>query len=139
VSRKRLLFGVLKDILGVIGSSQFQNKEPRSRGFFSRSLRQAYGSIEDRNMKKLFIGNLPPDATEDSVREMFSAYGSVRSISVVSDIFTGRCKGFGFVEMEGHEARAAQTALDGNLVADSDRSLRVRFDDPKASRGRKRR
>jgi RNA recognition motif-containing protein len=90
-------------------------------------------------MKKLFIGNLPPDASEKSVQEMFSAYGTVRSISVASDIFTGRCKGFGFIEMEGHEARAAQAALDGNMVNGSDRSLRVRFDDPRASRGRKRR
>ena len=63
-------------------------------------------------MKKLFVGNLPLDATEDSVREMFSAFGTVRSINVASDIFTGRCKGFGFIEMEGHEARAAQAALD---------------------------
>ena len=90
-------------------------------------------------MKKLFIGNLPPDASENSVQEMFSAYGTVRSISVASDIFTGRCKGFGFIEMEGHEARAAQAALDGNMVNGSDRSLRVRFDDPRASRGRRRR
>jgi RNA recognition motif-containing protein len=90
-------------------------------------------------MKKLFIGNLPQDATEDSVRKMFSAFGTVRSISVASDIFTGRCKGFGFIEMEGHEARAAQAALDGNMVDGTDRSLRVRFDDPKAARGRKRR
>ncbi|MGB5440124.1 MAG: RNA-binding protein [Gammaproteobacteria bacterium] len=89
-------------------------------------------------MKKLFIGNLPQDATEDSVREMFSAFGTVRSINVASDIFTGRCKGFGFIEMEGHEARAAQAALDGNMV-EGDKSLRVRFDDPKAARGRKRR
>jgi len=87
-------------------------------------------------MKKLFIGNLPPDATEESVRAMFSAYGTVRSISVASDIFTGRCKGFGFIEMEGHEARAAQAALDGSMVDNSDRSLRVRFEDPRAVRGR---
>jgi RNA recognition motif-containing protein len=137
---KRLLFAVPVDILGDISSLHTQDSGTPLAGFFiSRSLRQAHGSNEDRNMKKLFIGNLPQDATEDSVREMFSAYGTVRSISVASDIFSGRCKGFGFVEMEGHEARAAQTALDGNLVADSDRSLRVRFDDPKASRGRKRR
>jgi RNA recognition motif-containing protein len=89
-------------------------------------------------MKKLFIGNLPQNATEESVRAMFAEFGTVRSISVASDIFSGKCKGFGFVEMEGHEARAAQTALDGKSV-DGDRSLRVRFDDPKASRGRKRR
>ena len=90
-------------------------------------------------MKKLFVGSLPQDATEESVRDMFSAFGTVRSISVASDIFTGRCKGFGFIEMEGHEARAAQAALDGSMVVNSDRSLRVRFEDPHAARGRKRR
>lgn len=89
-------------------------------------------------MKKLFVGNLPQDATEDSVRSMFAKFGTVRSISVASDIFTGKCKGFGFIEMEGHEARAAQAALDGNMVSGSDRSLRVRFEDPRAARGRKR-
>ena len=90
-------------------------------------------------MKKLFIGNLPQDATEESVRSMFAEFGTVRSVSVISDIFTGKCKGFGFIEMEGHEARAAQAALDGNMVGSSDRSLRVRFEDPKAARGRGRR
>jgi RNA recognition motif-containing protein len=90
-------------------------------------------------MKKLFVGNLPQDATEESVRAMFSAYGTVRSITVASDIFSGRCKGFGFIEMEGHEARAAQAALDGNMIGGTDRSLRVRFEDPRAARGRKRR
>ena len=90
-------------------------------------------------MKKMFIGNLPPEASEESVREMFSSFGTVRSISVASDIFTGKCRGFGSVEMEGHEARAAQAALDGNLVGNSERGLRVRFEDPRQSRGRKRR
>ena len=90
-------------------------------------------------MLKLFVSNLPQDATEESVTTMFSEYGKVRSINIASDIFTGKCKGFGFIEMEGHEARAAQTALDGSSVSNSDRSLRVRFEDPKASRGRKRR
>ena len=92
-------------------------------------------------MKKLFVGNLPPDATEDSVRTLFAEYGTVRSISVASDIFTGKCKGFGFIEIEGHEARAAQAALDGNMLNGGERSLRVRFEDPRAARGgaRKRR
>jgi len=89
-------------------------------------------------MKKLFVGNLPQDATEDSVRSLFAEYGTVRSISVAADIFTGKCKGFGFIEMEGHEARAAQAALDGNMTG-GDRSLKVRFEDPRAARGRKRR
>ena len=90
-------------------------------------------------MKKLFVGNLPQDATEESVRSMFAKFGTVRSVSVASDIFTGKCKGFGFIEMEGHEARAAQAALDGDMIGGSDRSLRVRFEDPRAARGRKRR
>jgi RNA recognition motif-containing protein len=90
-------------------------------------------------MKKMFIGNLPPEASEASVREMFAPFGTVRSVSVVADIFTGRCRGFGEVEMEGHEARAAQAALDGNSVGTGERSLRVRFEDPRGTRGRKRR
>ena len=90
-------------------------------------------------MKKMFVGNLPPTASEASVLKMFSAYGTVRSINVVSDIFTGKCKGFGQVEMEGHEARVAQAALDGNLIEGSERSLRVRFEDSRGARGRKRR
>ncbi|MEA2079126.1 MAG: RNA-binding protein [Pseudomonadota bacterium] len=90
-------------------------------------------------MKKLFVGNLPQDATEESVRALFAEFGTVRSVSVASDIFTGKCKGFGFIEMEGHEARAAQAALDGHMLGGGDRSLRVRFDDPRAARGRKRR
>jgi len=82
-------------------------------------------------MKKMFIGNLPPDASEDSVREMFAAYGTVRSINVASDIFTGKCKGFGFVEMEGHEARAAQVALDGSFPEGGKGALKVRFEQPR--------
>ena len=90
-------------------------------------------------MKKLFVSNLPSDASEDSVRSMFAEFGKVRSVNLVSDIFSGKCKGFGFVEMEGHEARPAQAALDGKSMGDGDRNPRVRFEDPKASRGRKRR
>ena len=89
-------------------------------------------------MLKMFVGNLPPDASQESVRQMFAAFGTVRSVNVASDIFTGKCKGFGFVEMEGHEARTAQAALDGNMLG-GERGLRVSFDDPRASRGRRRR
>ena len=64
-------------------------------------------------MKKMFVGNLPSDASEQTVTELFSEFGKVRSVSLVSDIFTGQCRGFGFVEMEGHEARAALAALHG--------------------------
>ena len=88
-------------------------------------------------MKKLFVKNLPGDATEASVRSMFSAYGTVRSIDLATDIFTGRCKGFCFIEMEGHEARAAQAALDGSALQ-SGGWLKVRFEQPRrGGRGRR--
>ncbi len=65
-------------------------------------------------MKKMYIGNLPSDTSETEVQELFARHGTVRSIELVSDVFSGRCRGFGFVEMEGHEARAAMDALNGS-------------------------
>ncbi len=88
-------------------------------------------------MKKMFVGNLPAEASEQSVRELFAEFGTVRSVEVIADIFTRKCRGFGFVEMEGHEARAALAALDGKTY--SGNALRVRFEDPRRTQGRKRR
>lgn len=85
----------------------------------------------------MFVGNLPSDASEESVRELFSEFGTVRSIRLVTDVFTGKCRGFGFIEMEGHEARAAIAALDGKTFGG--KPLRVRYEDPRGARGRKRR
>lgn len=64
-------------------------------------------------MKRIFAGNLPPDTTEVELTAMFSAFGTVRSIKLMQDVFSGKCKGFGFVEMEGHHARAAIAGLNG--------------------------
>jgi RNA recognition motif-containing protein len=60
-------------------------------------------------------------------------------VDLARDIFTGTCKGFGFVEMEGHEARAAQKALDGSFPTDGKGALKVRFEQPRRGpRGRRR-
>jgi RNA recognition motif-containing protein len=89
-------------------------------------------------MKKLFVGSLPHDATEESVKTLFAEFGTVRSIKIASDIFSGRSKGFGFIEMEGHEARAAIAGLNGRSVGD--KLLVVKFEDPrKQGRGGRRR
>ena len=88
-------------------------------------------------MRTMFISNLPGDASEESVRELFSDFGVVRAVSISSDIFTGKCRGFGTVAMEGHEARAAIAGLDGKTIGNQ--SLRVRFENPKMRRGRRRR
>lgn len=63
--------------------------------------------------KKLYVGNLPFSASEDDVRDLFSSYGDVQSVSLITDRETGRLRGFGFVEMDDAGAREAIQALDG--------------------------
>ncbi len=89
-------------------------------------------------MKKLFIGSLPPTMTEESLTALFSPFGKVRSLKLAKDLFSGKCKGFAFLEMEGHEARAAMAELNGKSVGGH--SLKVRFEDDKGRnfRGRHR-
>jgi len=84
----------------------------------------------------MFVGGLPVESTEESVTELFAEFGRVRSIKLASDVFSGKCKGFGFVEMEGHEARKAIAALDGKVVGE--KSLRVQFENPKGKGGKRR-
>ena len=88
-------------------------------------------------MKKLFVGSLPPTTTEESLTELFSQYGKVRSLKLAKDLFSGKCKGFAFLEMEGHEARAAMAELNGKTVGGN--SLKVRFEDEKLRGGKGRR
>ena len=64
-------------------------------------------------MTKLYVGNLPFSATEDSVRTLFSAHGTVEKISLINDRDTGRPRGFGFVEMSSADADRAMQALNG--------------------------
>ena len=63
--------------------------------------------------KKLYVGNLPFSASEDDVRDLFSNYGEVSSVSLITDRETGRLRGFGFVEMDDAGAREAIQSLDG--------------------------
>jgi RNA recognition motif-containing protein len=62
---------------------------------------------------KLYVGNLPFSATEDQVRALFAAHGTVDKVSLVNDRETGRPRGFGFVEMANADATRAMQALDG--------------------------
>lgn len=50
--------------------------------------------------KRIFVGNLPFSATEAEVRDLFTEYGEVSSVHLVTDRETGRPRGFGFVEMD---------------------------------------
>ena len=65
--------------------------------------------------KKLFIGNLPYEANDQDLMEIFTQVGEVTSAKVIMDKFTGRSKGFGFVEMSsGTEAQSAIQTLNGS-------------------------
>ena len=64
-------------------------------------------------MTKLYVGNLPFTATEESVRALFANHGTVEKISLMTDRDTGRPRGFGFVEMSNADATRAMQALNG--------------------------
>lgn len=66
--------------------------------------------------KKIYVGNLSFQATEDEVRGMFSEFGAIESLAMINDRETGRFRGFAFVEMEDSAANAAIKALNGKEV-----------------------
>ncbi len=85
-------------------------------------------------MKNIFVGNLSFGATEDSVRSLFQAYGTVERVSIVTDRDTGQARGFGFVEMSNNaEADRAIAELNGREL--DGRALTVNEARPKAERG----
>jgi len=65
--------------------------------------------------KKLYVGGLPYTTTDEELKSKFSEFGSVSSANVITDKFTGRSRGFGFVEMENdEEAQSAIEKLNGS-------------------------
>ena|SRR5271154_4395916 len=85
-------------------------------------------------MKNIFVGNLSFGATEDAVRTMFEAYGSVERVNIITDRDTGQARGFGFVEMSnGAEADRAIVELNGRDL--DGRALNINEARPKEDRG----
>jgi len=85
-------------------------------------------------MKNIFVGNLSYQATEETVRSLFEAYGTVDRVSIVTDRDTGQPRGFGFVEMSVNaEADRAIEELNGRDVGG--RALNVNEARPKEDRG----
>jgi RNA recognition motif-containing protein len=62
---------------------------------------------------KIYVGNLPFGATEEAVRALFAAHGTVEKLSLITDRDSGRPKGFGFVEISNADASRAMQALNG--------------------------
>ena len=83
---------------------------------------------------KLFVGNLSFQATEEDLRELFAQAGNVETVRIITDQFTGRPRGFGFVEMATkEEAQKAVEMLNGRLFRD--RNLVVDEARPQPQRG----
>lgn len=83
---------------------------------------------------KLYVGNLAYSTTEDELKQIFSEFGTVDSVTVIKDRFTGQSKGFGFVEMPNQqEAEAAIKELDGADLGG--RKLRVNEARPREGGG----
>ncbi len=84
--------------------------------------------------KKLYVGNLSYDMTDQGLQTLFSQFGNVASAQVIMDRDAGRSKGFGFVEMSSAtEADAAIAALDGK--DNGGRNLKVNEAKPREDRG----
>lgn len=73
---------------------------------------------------KLYIGNLPYDVSEDELNSLFSQAGSVSSVKIISDRFTGKSRGFGFVEM-GNDDDASKAITQFNGYTLKQRELKV--------------
>jgi RNA recognition motif-containing protein len=84
--------------------------------------------------KKLYVGNLAYAVTDEDLRNLFSQSGTVESVAVISDKFTGQSKGFGFVEMaDAGAAAAAIQSLDGTEF--KGRNLKVNEAKPREGGG----
>ena len=74
-------------------------------------------------MKRIYLGNLAWSTSEDELRDFFGEFGSVTSVSVITDRDTGRSRGFAFVEMEDADATRAIQEANGKELGG--RSLRI--------------
>jgi RNA recognition motif-containing protein len=91
---------------------------------------------------KIYVGNLSYDVTEEDLRAQFAASGKVESVSIITDKYSGRSKGFAFVEMPSvSEGQAAIAALNGKTLKDRTLTVsaaRPRSDDRGGSYGGRR-
>jgi RNA recognition motif-containing protein len=70
---------------------------------------------------KIYVGNLDYKVNESELESLFSEFGTVSSVRIISDKYNGRSKGFGFVEMENdNEAKKAVSGLNGSSLKSRD-------------------
>ena len=85
---------------------------------------------------KIYVGGLPYSTSETELTDLFAAHGTVESVKIITDKFTGQSRGFGFVEMaNGEEGNAAIAAVNGTQL--DGRTLTVNEARPREDRGRR--
>ena len=85
--------------------------------------------------KKLYVGNLSFNSTEDDIRTQFATFGEVISVNLITDRETGRLRGFGFVEMDEEGARAAIQGMDGKDFGGRNLKVNEAEDKPRSGGG----
>jgi RNA recognition motif-containing protein len=84
---------------------------------------------------KIYVGNLPYEVTEEELRQKFATFGEVTSVNIIKDRYSGRSRGFGFVEMATvSEGQAAIAGLNGKAMKDQTLNVNAARP-PSASRG----
>ena len=85
--------------------------------------------------QNLFVGNLSYDTTEDTLRTLFAEFGQIESARLITDRYSGRSKGFAFVEMSTEQA--AEEAIGGlNSKQVDGREIKVEKANPRPERDR---
>ena len=118
------------------GGADREPKGPRDPNLplptISQPCRPSGRAFSQRNLMKLYVGNLSYSVNDSVLKELFGAYGNVESARVISDRDSGQSKGFGFVEMSDADGQKAMSALKGK---DQDgRALKVNEAKPQEAR-----
>jgi RNA recognition motif-containing protein len=89
----------------------------------------------------IYVGNLAPEVTEEELKQEFTAFGKVTSVSIIKDKYSGQSRGFGFIEMPSMtEGQDAISSLKGKMLKDRSREVgeaRPRFRERFLSRPKK--
>ena len=86
------------------------------------------------NQNKVYVGNLPYSTTSDDLRDLFSQYGEVLELKLITD-YEGRSKGFGFVTFNTQEAAQASLVLDGAELQGRKLKVNIARDKEEGRRG----
>ena len=85
----------------------------------------------------IYTGNLPYTISEDELRDLFAEYGDVSSVTIITDKYSGKSKGFGFVEMP-HQAEAEEAIKNLNESSVKGRNIKVNQARPREDRPQRR-